>query len=56
MNIFNISSIESLSPTQKLGLRGGFETTYRKSFITAGLRLKLFEAEFLIIEKQFTGL
>ena len=26
-NIFNISSIESLPPTQKLGLRGGFETT-----------------------------
>ena len=26
-NIFNISSIESLGPTQKLGLRGGFETT-----------------------------
>ena len=26
-NIFNISSIESLGPTQELGLRGGFETT-----------------------------
>jgi len=25
-NIFNISSIESLGPTQKMGLRGGFET------------------------------
>jgi hypothetical protein len=27
MNIFNISSIEPLGPTQELGLRGGFETT-----------------------------
>jgi hypothetical protein len=27
MNICNISSIEPLVPTQKLGLRGGFETT-----------------------------
>ena len=27
-NIFNISSIEYLSPTKELGLRGGFETTY----------------------------
>ena len=26
-NIFNISSIESLGPTQELGLRGSFETT-----------------------------
>jgi hypothetical protein len=26
-NIFNISSIEPLGPTQELGLRGGFETT-----------------------------
>jgi len=26
-NIFNISSIEFLGPTQDLGLRGGFETT-----------------------------
>jgi hypothetical protein len=26
-NIFNISSIESLGPTQELGLRAGFETT-----------------------------
>jgi len=26
-NIFNISSIEYLGPTQELGLRGGFETT-----------------------------
>jgi hypothetical protein len=25
-NIFNISSIESLGPTQELGLKGGFET------------------------------
>ena len=25
--MFNISSIESLGPTQELGLRGGFETT-----------------------------
>jgi hypothetical protein len=29
-NIFNISSIESLGPIQKLGLRGGFETTSKK--------------------------
>ena len=27
-NIYNISKIESLDPTQELGLRGGFETTY----------------------------
>ena len=33
-NIFNISSIESLGPTQKLGLRGGFETTSRQSPMT----------------------
>ena len=31
MNIFNISSIESLGPTQKLGLRGGVETTSKMS-------------------------
>jgi hypothetical protein len=29
MNIFNILSIESLDPTQELGLRGAFETTSR---------------------------
>jgi len=29
-NICNISSIESLGPTQKLGLRGSFETTFNK--------------------------
>jgi len=28
-NIFNISGIEFLDPTQELGLRGGFETTSR---------------------------
>jgi hypothetical protein len=30
-NICNISSIESLGPTQRLGLRGGFETTSKKT-------------------------
>jgi len=30
-NIFNISSIESLGPTQKLGLKGGFEATSNNS-------------------------
>jgi len=29
MNIFNISSIESLGPKQELGLRGDFETTLK---------------------------
>jgi hypothetical protein len=29
-NIFNISSIKSLGPTQELGLRGGFETTCKR--------------------------
>jgi len=30
VNIFNISSIESLGPTQESGLRGGFETTSKE--------------------------
>jgi len=33
MNIFNILSIESLGPTQELGLRGGFETTSKLEMI-----------------------
>jgi hypothetical protein len=32
IHIFNISSIESLGPTQELGLRGGFETTSNEKF------------------------
>jgi hypothetical protein len=29
LNIFKISDIEPLGPTQNLGLRGGFEPRYR---------------------------
>jgi hypothetical protein len=40
-NIFNISSIESLGPTQKLALRGGFETTSNQEFQTPKLRIEI---------------
>jgi len=35
--ICNISSVESLGPTQELGLRGGFESTSRNDLAVYGL-------------------
>jgi hypothetical protein len=37
MIIFDISSIKSFGPTQKLGLRGGFETTSKEK----SMRIKI---------------